>query len=202
MPELARAVFPWLERTGRTYAIGNMGAQESLLLLARGRRDARRVVAFDPVTDTAAPATRSGRSHRVSMSGVGPESGARPATRSRRHTLLEPGETRLRAIAHSGRAAPALVELTPTPCSPIRRANRRLGHAVSARSHRGAPRPRDRRLLAACARVPSPTQRPRLRHLVRRPASACPPTCQWRDARLRQSLRSCAEVPLTQAFCG
>src|SRR4051795_10651944 len=52
MPELARVAFPWLELNGRTFAIGSsMGAQESLLLLARRDLGLAGVVAFDPVTD-------------------------------------------------------------------------------------------------------------------------------------------------------
>ncbi len=55
MPELAPAAFPWLELNGRTYAIGSsMGAQESLLMLARRDTKLAGVVAFDPVTDMAA----------------------------------------------------------------------------------------------------------------------------------------------------
>ena len=55
MPEFARAAFPWLDLDGRTYAIGSsMGAQESLLLLARRDAKLAGVVAFDPVTDMAA----------------------------------------------------------------------------------------------------------------------------------------------------
>src|SRR4051794_31457006 len=55
MPGLVRAAFPWLTTSGRTYAIGSsMGAQESLLLLARRDVELAGVVAFDPVTDMAA----------------------------------------------------------------------------------------------------------------------------------------------------
>jgi poly(3-hydroxybutyrate) depolymerase len=56
MPELAKQSFPWLEVDARrVYAIGDsMGAQEALLLLARGSPQLAGVIAFDPVTDMAA----------------------------------------------------------------------------------------------------------------------------------------------------
>jgi poly(3-hydroxybutyrate) depolymerase len=54
MPALVRRAFPWLRiDAGRVYAIGDsMGAQEALLLAARGRLAG--VAAFDPVSDMAA----------------------------------------------------------------------------------------------------------------------------------------------------
>jgi poly(3-hydroxybutyrate) depolymerase len=54
MPELVRDAFPWLDANG-VYAIGSsMGAQESLLLMARRDGDLAGVAALDPVSDMAA----------------------------------------------------------------------------------------------------------------------------------------------------
>jgi poly(3-hydroxybutyrate) depolymerase len=56
MPALAREAFPWLRLDPRrVYAIGDsMGAQEALLLAARGRPRLAGVAAFDAVSDMAA----------------------------------------------------------------------------------------------------------------------------------------------------
>ncbi len=54
MPGLVHEAFPWLD-VGRVYAIGSsMGAQESLLLMARGNVELAGVAALDPVSDMAA----------------------------------------------------------------------------------------------------------------------------------------------------
>jgi pimeloyl-ACP methyl ester carboxylesterase len=103
MPELARAAFPWLELNGRTYAIGSsMGAQESLLLLARRDAKLAGVVAFDPVTDMAAryrkwPLT-PGERNLPALART--EFGGSPAQAPQAYAARSPA-SRVRAIARS-----------------------------------------------------------------------------------------------------
>jgi len=104
MPALVRTAFPWLALDRRTYAIGSsMGAQESLLLMAR--RDIRLggVIAFDPVTDMRAryrawPAT-PGEQRLPALART--EIGASPAEAPRAYAERSPA-SRLGAIARSG----------------------------------------------------------------------------------------------------
>ena len=104
MPALAREAFPWLELNGRTYAIGSsMGAQESLLLLARGEPKLVGVVALDPVTDMAGRyrkwAVTPGEHHLPALART--EFGGSPAQVPQAYAARSPG-TRAGAIARSG----------------------------------------------------------------------------------------------------
>ena len=92
MPELARAAFPWLELDGRTYAIGSsMGAQESLLLLARRDIYARR-----------GRRVRPGHRHGRPLPEVAAHTGRAPAP--------GPGAYRVRRVAGAGPAGIRLTE--------------------------------------------------------------------------------------------
>jgi len=104
MPELARVAFPWLELNGRTFAIGSsMGAQESLLLLARREPRLAGVVAFDPVTDMAARYRKwpvAPGEHRLPAL-ARTELGGSPRQVPQAYAARSPAST-VRAIARSG----------------------------------------------------------------------------------------------------
>jgi poly(3-hydroxybutyrate) depolymerase len=105
MPALASRALPWLRiDPGRIYAIGDsMGAQEVLLLLARGQPRLAGVAAFDPVTNMAAryhewlvtPGLRHLRA--VARKEFGGTPAARPAAYAARSPLAS-----LEAIGRSG----------------------------------------------------------------------------------------------------
>ena len=103
IPELVRDAFPWLTLDGRVYAIGSsMGAQESLLLMARTDADLAGVAALDPVTDLAAryrvwPLTRN-EGHLPPLART--EIGGSPAQVREAYTARSPA-SRVRAIATS-----------------------------------------------------------------------------------------------------
>jgi pimeloyl-ACP methyl ester carboxylesterase len=103
MPGLVRDAFPWLE-IDRVYAIGSsMGAQESLLLMARRDVDLAGVAALDPVSDMAAryrvwPLTRN-EGHLPALART--EIGGTPRAARQAYAARSPGAY-VRAIATSG----------------------------------------------------------------------------------------------------
>ena len=159
MPELAPRAFPWLEMNCRTYAIGSsMGAQESLLLLARRDTNLAGVVAFDPVTDMAAryrtwPLT-PGEHQLPALART--EFGGSPAQVPQAYAARSPA-SRVRAIAGSD----VPLQLWWSRADAVVTDQARQTGAFYSRLHAIAPaRPgsRGRRPLAARARVPSRTQ--------------------------------------------
>jgi pimeloyl-ACP methyl ester carboxylesterase len=105
MPALVRAAFPWLRLDERhIYAIGSsMGAQEALLLVARGGLRLAGVAALDPVTSMAARYRKwfVTPGERALPAKARVEFGGTPAQVPAAYAARSPGSF-VREIAHSG----------------------------------------------------------------------------------------------------